>query len=67
MDEPLVGSAPVGQALEFEGVPTAYTASPYMLTFEVENDKLVGWPAPPAGAKKAPAAAKKPAAPAPKK
>jgi tetratricopeptide (TPR) repeat protein len=62
MEEPLVGSAPVGTDLEFEGIPSAFTASPYMLTFDVENDKLVGWPAPSPPAKKG-AGAKK-AAPA---
>jgi tetratricopeptide (TPR) repeat protein len=57
LDEPLVGSAPVGTELEFEGVPTAYAASPYMLTFEVDKEtQLSGWPAPapPASKKKAP-------------
>jgi hypothetical protein len=58
MDEPLVGSAPVGTDLEFEGVPASYTASPFMLSFEVEIAQLAGWPvaAPPAkkgGVKKA--------------
>jgi tetratricopeptide (TPR) repeat protein len=73
-EEPLVGSAPVGTDLEFEGAGTAFTADPFNLTMDVENDKLVGWPvhAGPAGKKAAPAAgaAKKapPAAPAaPKK
>ena len=46
LDEPLVGSAPVGTDLEFEGVPASYTASPFMLTFEVEPAQLLGWPAP---------------------
>jgi hypothetical protein len=73
LDEPLVGSAPIGTELEFEGVPTSYTASPYMLTFEVDQEKqLAGWPVQAAPAKKGgpPAAGKKAAtkaAPATKK
>ena len=52
-EEPLVGSAPVGTDLEFEGAGTAFTADPFNLTMDVENDKLVGWPvqAGPAGKK----------------
>jgi tetratricopeptide (TPR) repeat protein len=56
-EEPLTGSAPKGTELEFEGVGTTFTAEPFNLTLEVENDKLVGWPAP-AGKKKAAAAPK---------
>jgi len=44
-EEPLAGSAPKGTDLEFEGVGTTFTAEPFNLTMEVENDKLVGWPA----------------------
>jgi len=67
VDEALVGSAPPGTELEFEGVPTAFTASPYMLTFEVDKeDQLSGWPAPAAPAKAKAPAGKKAAAP-PKK
>jgi len=63
LEEPLPGSAPEGTELEFEGVPVAFRASPYMLTFEVEKDQISGWPTP-SPAKKAPAAKK--AAPAKK-
>lgn len=64
MEEPLVGSAPVGTDLQFEGVASGYTASPFMVTFDIEPGKLQGWPAPPPsptkkGAKKAAPAAKK--------
>lgn len=59
IDEPLVGSAPVGTELEFEGVPASYTASPFMLTFEVEPAQIVGWPAPAAPAGKKAGGAKK--------
>ncbi|MFB3776435.1 MAG: hypothetical protein ACE141_02460 [Bryobacteraceae bacterium] len=54
MDEALVGSAPVGTELEFEGVPASYTANPFMLTFEVAPDQLSGWPVAAPPAKKAP-------------
>ena len=57
-EEPLVGAAPAGTELEFEGAASAYTANPFMITFEVENGKLVGWPAPPTGKKGAPAGKK---------
>lgn len=56
----LTGSAPAGTELEFEGVPTAYRASPFMLTFEVDHEtQLSGWPATPAAKKKVAAPAKK--------
>jgi hypothetical protein len=66
LEEPLVGTAPKGTDLEFEGVGAAFTASPFNLTFEVDKDKLFGWPAPAPAAKKGPAGTKK-AAPPPKK
>jgi len=60
LDEPLTGSAPVGTELEFEGVPTAYATSPYMLTFEVDKEtQLAGWPVQAAPAKKGGPPAKK--------
>ncbi len=64
VEETLIGSAPVGTELEFEGVPMSYTSSPYMLTLEVEVGQVHGWPAPAPPAKKG--AAKKAAAPAKK-
>ena len=64
-EEPLVGSAPVGTDLEFEGAGTAFTADPFNLTMEVEREKLVGWPVQAGPAKKAGGAgAAKPVAPA---
>lgn len=39
----LPGKVEPGTELTFEGVPTAYTASPFMVQFNVENDKLHGW------------------------
>jgi len=53
---PLAGKVEPGTELSFEGVPASYTASPYMVVFNVEPEKLHGWTgknAPrPAGARK---------------
>jgi tetratricopeptide (TPR) repeat protein len=40
---PLAGKVEPGTELTFEGVPASYTASPYMVVFEVDPDKLHGW------------------------
>lgn len=40
---PLAGKVDPGTELSFEGVPQSYTASPYMVVFAVEVDKLHGW------------------------
>jgi tetratricopeptide (TPR) repeat protein len=40
---PLAGKVDPGTELTFEGVPASYTASPYMVVFNVEPDKLHGW------------------------
>ena len=46
LENPLPGKAEPGTELEFEGVPSAFTKDPFMLTFEVEGkDKIEGWPA----------------------
>jgi hypothetical protein len=55
---PLAGKVDPGTELTFEGVPASYTASPYMVVFNVEPDKLHGWtgknaPRPPQVHKKA--------------
>ena len=50
---PLPGKMDPGAELEFEGVPKAYAKSPYMLTFEVEREKLTGWAGKNAPARKA--------------
>jgi tetratricopeptide (TPR) repeat protein len=50
-----------GTVIEFAGVPTAFAADPFMVTFEVDAKDVTGWPKPAAPAKR-PAAAKKPAA-----
>lgn len=47
LETPLRGKADPGTEIEFEGVAAAFTKDPFMLTFEVESDNIVGWPAPP--------------------
>ena len=39
----LPGKVDVGTELSFEGVPESYTASPFMVVFVVDKDKLHGW------------------------
>ncbi len=39
----LPGKVDPGTELSFEGVPESYTASPFMVVFNVEADKLHGW------------------------
>jgi tetratricopeptide (TPR) repeat protein len=40
---PLAGKVESGTELSFEGVPESYTATPYMVVFNVEPAKLHGW------------------------
>jgi outer membrane protein assembly factor BamD (BamD/ComL family) len=40
---PLPGKVDAGTELAFEGVPESYTASPFMIVFNVEKEKLQGW------------------------
>jgi hypothetical protein len=40
---PLPGMVEPGTVLTFEGVPESYTASPLMVVFNVEKEKLTGW------------------------
>ena len=42
LEEALVGKPETGNAIEFEGVPSAFTKEPFMLTFDVENTKISG-------------------------
>ena len=42
-DVALPGKVEPGTMLTFEGVPDSYTASPFMVVFKVEKDKLHGW------------------------
>jgi tetratricopeptide (TPR) repeat protein len=39
----LPGKVDPGTELSFEGVPQSYTATPFMVVFNVEPDKLHGW------------------------
>jgi hypothetical protein len=52
METALPGKADKGTEIQFQGVPSAFTKDPFMLTFDVESkDKIEGWPkqaAPPA-------------------
>lgn len=43
LEAPLAGKVDEGTELTFEGVPESYTASPFMVVFNVEKDKLHGW------------------------
>jgi hypothetical protein len=49
LDVPLVGKMEPGAEIGFQGTATAYTASPYMVTFDVEKAKITGWKGGPAG------------------
>ena len=49
LDVPLVGKMEPGAEIGFQGTATAYTASPYMVTFDVEKAKITGWKGAPAG------------------
>ncbi|MEN6535222.1 MAG: hypothetical protein ABFD60_16765 [Bryobacteraceae bacterium] len=46
LDEPMVGAAPAGTEIDFEGVATSFVKDPFMLVFEVDKAKVSGWPAP---------------------
>ena len=52
LDEPMKTTAPEGTEISFEGIANGHTADPFMVTFEVEKAKVLGWPAPPPPAKK---------------
>jgi len=56
---PLPGSVEPGTELTFEGVPESYTASPLMVVFNVEKEKLQGWTGKNAAPVRRPAATKK--------
>lgn len=46
LENPMPGKADKGTEIQFEGVPTAFTKDPFMLTFDVQGkDKIEGWPA----------------------
>lgn len=64
LDQPLVGKMDPGSEIGFQGIATGYTASPFMVTFDVEKADITGWkgappPAPPKAKRAAPAKRKK--------
>ena len=67
LDNPMRGKAEPGIEIGFQGVAKSFSPDPFMVTFEVEKDKVTGWKAAPApapvkkgtGAKKAGARKKK--------
>lgn len=62
LDAPLAGKMEPGAEISFEGVASGYTASPFMVTFDVEKAKIEGWkgaPAPAPAKKAAPRPASK--------
>jgi hypothetical protein len=54
LDAPLTGKPEIGTEIEFEGVPSAFTKDPFMLTMDVEKAKITGlkMSAPPAPARR---------------
>jgi len=57
IDNPMASKADPGTEIEFEAVPQEFTPDPFLVTMDVEKDKVTGWPAaartaPPAGTKK---------------
>jgi tetratricopeptide (TPR) repeat protein len=52
-ETPLRGKADAGTEIGFEGIASAFTRDPFMVTFDVESkDKIEGWPAAPAPRKR---------------
>jgi tetratricopeptide (TPR) repeat protein len=46
LETPMPNPAEPGTEIEFEGaVPQTYTAEPFLITAEIEADKITGWPA----------------------
>jgi len=43
LDMPLPGNMEPGSEIQFDGVASGYTKDPFMLTLDVEKDKIVGW------------------------
>jgi tetratricopeptide (TPR) repeat protein len=60
LETALRGKADPGTVIHFEGVASAFTKDPFMLTFDVDSkNKIQGWPAQAPPAKKRPGARKK--------
>ena len=53
-ETPMPGKAEPGTELKFTGQAAAFTKSPFMVTFNTEKEKIEGWPAPAAPARRAP-------------
>ena len=47
LDNPFKYASPRGTTIRFEGVAKSFTKSPFMLTFEAEQESVHGWPEPP--------------------
>jgi tetratricopeptide (TPR) repeat protein len=43
LDSALPGKMEAGQEIEFEGIARSYTREPFMVTFDAEKAKIVGW------------------------
>jgi tetratricopeptide (TPR) repeat protein len=42
LDSPLTGKPELGSEIEFEGIPQTFTQDPFMVTFDVEKEKITG-------------------------
>jgi hypothetical protein len=47
LDAALPGKVEPGRVIEFRGVASSFTPSPFMVTFDTEKKNITGWPAPP--------------------
>jgi len=52
LDAPLAGKPEAGAEIEWEGVPTAFTATPFLLTMETDTAKISGLKTTPCAASK---------------
>ncbi len=43
LDSALPGKMDAGEEIEFEGVARSYTKEPFMVTFDAEKAKIIGW------------------------
>jgi len=50
---PMPNAIPDGTELEFEGVGAEFLKSPFLLTLDIEKEKIYGWPSPARGGTKA--------------
>jgi hypothetical protein len=48
LDAPLAGKMEPGAEIGFQGVASSYTATPFLVTFDVEKAKISGWKGAPA-------------------